>query len=142
MKKLLFTICVGEVAQRQYAVTGECFEAYAKKHGYDYRCIVDAKGYKEPHFAKINALRAIQDGYEAVVYFDVDGVLNPDAPDIIVGKSDGLWLYNELDLVESYNKNTAIRDTFATYCRDHGERWDGRYYFNTGVFVLFPDAAK
>jgi glycosyltransferase involved in cell wall biosynthesis len=139
VKKLLFTICSGDVAKRQYAVTGECFEAYAKRHGYDYHCITDVSGYREPHYAKTHAVKAIQDGYDCVVYFDVDGVLNIDAPDIAAGKSSGLWLYNELDLVESYNPNAAIRNTFSQYCKEHGVTWNVAHYYNSGVFVLFPD---
>ena len=140
MKKLLFTICAGDVAKRQYAVTGECFEAYAKRHEYDYHCITDVTGYREPHYAKTHAVKAIQDGYDCVAYFDVDGVLNTDAPDIAAGKSSGLWMYNELDLVESYNPNAAIRNSFTDYCKAHGVTWNGAHYYNSGVFVLFADA--
>jgi hypothetical protein len=142
LKTLLFTIASGEKAQQHYDVAGENLMIYARRHGMDYLCIFDVSQYKEPHYAKTYALEAFKQGYECVVYFDIDGVLDTHAPDIRDGlEPSGIYLYNELDLVEGYKKNTAIRETFAVYCDERGIKWDGGKYYNSGVFVAFPDAA-
>lgn len=139
---ILFTISSGAKAEAHYSVAGENLKEYAKKYGMDYTCINYVKQYKEPHYAKTFALQALRDGYQCVVYFDIDGVLDVNAPDIREGiEPSGIHIYNELDLVESFERNDFIRASYADYCRQQGIEWDGKKYYNTGVFVLFPDAA-
>ena len=150
MKVCLVTICIGEKYLEQYdSVFRKNQEAYAFRHGYDFKVIKEYISEPHPKLISMNKILVSDEKYDFVIFVDADILINPEAPPIHD-------TYNFGDKIGVVSENQP--DRYAKYMVQKTMKWEltaGQYYLdksghildtedviNTGVLVIQPRKHK
>jgi len=145
---LMATVVSGDAFEALYTLTGPYHEAYARKHGYDYRVIREPKrkDWPSPSWWKLDLYHDLSD-YDCVVFVDADAWPWHDAPDITQAVPRGKFgAFNSLSLAYMNNRNCHSQKSYHDWCERAGLHWqehdpiDIGYYINGGVWACWRDA--
>lgn len=138
----VYTTCVGDYGARLGKISLPLMEAYAKRHGWDFRVLRDLNGHATPSWVRVELPRRMREnGHARAVYFDLDVIVDPKAPDIFTGlPADGwdlaAWPH---DAAHDWKLGGGVAQ-IQNYCKYAGleppQNYDGRNYFNAGVLAL------
>ncbi len=146
MKVCLITICIGEKYREQYnLVFRKSQEAYALKHGYDFKVITDYISEPNPKLISMNKILVSDEQYDFVIFVDADILISPQAPSIHdaydFGDKIGVVSENQPDKYAKYvvQKTMNWELTARQYYLDKsGHDLDTEDVINTGVLVIQP----
>jgi len=145
---LMATVVSGDAFEALYTLTGPYHEAYARKHGYDYRVIREPKrkDWPSPSWWKLELYHDLSD-YDCVVFVDADAWPWHDAPDITQAVPRGKFgAFNSLTLSYMNDRNCHSQKSYRDWCDKAGLSWqehdpiDIRYYINGGVWVCWRES--
>jgi len=132
MKRAIFTIAIGEHAQKLAEHTHPTIEAYADRIGAD--LIVANKPLVSttyPHFEKFQA-HSLLNRYDRILLLDTDLIIRDDCPDLFEEvPPDKLGAFNEGAYADRSGAMQLIREQYNVNL----DGWKGTYY-NTGVTVV------
>lgn len=149
---LLVTLAIGERYLQQYnTLFRSSHEAYAARHGYDFRVVTEFLDQNFLHFSLITMQKFLVAGqpwsaaYDYVVFIDADTIINSSAPPIHTAAPFG----DALGLVDEYSQPTRAEriqfhanagweltgKEFYAFC---GIEFDSDIVLNTGLLVLQP----
>jgi len=142
------TVVSGDAFEALYTLTGPYHEAYARKHGYDYRVIREPKrkDWPSPSWWKLDLYHDLNN-YDCVVFVDADAWPWEDAPSIVDAVPRGKFgAFNSLTLNYMNDRNCHSQRSYRNWCDRAGLNWQEHdpievgYYINGGVWVCWRDA--
>ena len=152
-KVLLVAIAIGQQYLQQYnRVFRRSHQAYAKKHGYDFKVIdqfIDAT-YQSSHMSLFYQKMLVSDmSYDFVVFIDSDIFINISAPAIHLSEGFG----NNIGIVDEYSQPTpdlrlkiqkmmGWEPNAHEYYKLCGMDLDTKIVLNSGVLVIQPKKHK
>ena len=129
MKRALTNVVIGEQA-RLFQLTGRRMMDYAREIGAKHILHTHTK-YDPPQFAKFGVLRrALNQGYDQVLFLDIDIYVKPDAPNIFNHYTNAV--FSEIP----HPLAPALQPSIAWIRENLDPLWSADCYFNTGVMVM------
>lgn len=150
MKICLTTICIGEKYLEQYnLVFRQSQEAYALRHGYDFKVITEYISDPHPKLISMNKILVSDEHYDFIVFVDADVLISPDAPPIHdaydFGDKIGVVSQNQPDKYAKYMVQKTMNWELTAeqyYLNKSGHILDTEDVINTGVLVIQPKKHK
>lgn len=150
MKVCLVTVCIGEEYLKQYnQIFRKNQEAYAFKHGYDFKVITDYISEPHPKLISMNKILVSDDRYDFVIFVDADILINPQAPALHTaydfGDKIGAVSENQPDIgAKNVVQATMGWELTARdfYLEKSGHLLNTNDVINTGVLVIQPRKHK
>ena len=150
MRVCLVTLCIGDEYLKQYNMIfrpGQ--EAYALRHGYDFKLITEYISESHPKLISMNKILVSDEHYDFVIFVDADVLINPDAPAIHdayeFGDKIGVVSENQPNKASKYMVQKAMNWELTAqdyYLRKSGHILDTVDVINTGVLVIQPRKHK
>jgi hypothetical protein len=152
-KVLLVAIAIGQQYLQQYnRVFRRSHEAYAKKHGYDFKVIdqfIDATHQSSPMSLFYQKMLVSDDNYDFVIFIDSDILINITAPAIHLSDNfgDNIGIVDEYsqptpDLRLKIQKMMGWEPNANEYYKLCGLDLDTKIVLNSGVLVIQPKKHK
>jgi hypothetical protein len=152
-KVLLVAIAIGQQYLQQYNhVFRRSHEAYAKKHGYDFKVIdqfIDATYQSSPMSLFYQKMLVSDMAYEFVIFIDSDILINITAPAIHLSENfgDNIGIVDEYsqpipDLRLKIQKMMGWETCATDYYKLCGLDLDTKIVLNSGVLVIQPKKHK
>jgi len=150
MKVCLTTICIGEKYLEQYnLVFRHSQEAYALRHGYDFKVVTEYISEPHPKLISMNKILVSDEHYDFVIFVDADVLISPNAPSIHdaydFGDKIGVVSENQPDKYAKYMVQKTMQWELTAgqyYLGKSGHILDTEDVINTGVLVIQPKKHK
>jgi len=150
MKVCLTTICIGEKYLQQYnLVFRKSQEAYALRHGYDFKVVTEYISEPHPKLISMNKILVSDEHYDFVIFIDADVLISPQAPPIHdaydFGDKIGVVSQNQPDKYAKYAVQKSMRWELTAkdyYMNKSGHILNTEDVINTGVLVIQPKKHK
>ena len=150
MRTCLTTICIGEKYLQQYnSVFRKSQEAYALRHGYDFKVITEYISEPHPKLISMNKILVSDEYYDFIVFVDADILINPDSPSIHdaydFGDKIGVVSEGQPTKPAKYAVQKAMGWEHTArdyYLQKSGHLLDTHDVINTGVLVIQPKKHK
>jgi hypothetical protein len=131
-RKAIMTIVSGDKYREIWKRAEPFFNAYADKCDADLLILRDIPNLPSAHWAKFSIHELLKKQYDRIAFIDADILIRPDAPSLFdVVPEDQFGIFNE-GLYS--HRAVCIHEARKVY-GVRLPRWDGKSYYNTGVFV-------